>query len=114
MSRYYQRKPVNDDYETTDSISMKQVIKKIKDSEWAILYSPWCSYSKSALQLFKKKNITPTAIDIESISGSINEIQMGLAKDDSIGFPSNYSTRPMIFMNGKWLGGYRELNEYFS
>lgn len=105
---------INDNYETTDSLSIRDVIQKIKSYEWVILYSPWCGYSKSALSLFKNNKISPVTIDIENINGSINEIRTELHNHKSLQFPFDYSTRPMIFLNGKFLGGYQQLNEYLS
>jgi glutaredoxin len=110
----YRNKSINDYHEETDSVSIRSVIDKIKSNEWVILYSPWCGYSKAALQLFSSKKIPKVAIDIENINGSMNEIRSMLSRDSTIGFPYEYSTRPMIFNDGKWLGGYNELKEYLA
>lgn len=109
----YSYRSINQVYEGSDSYSLKQVIEMIKSKDYVILYSPWCGYSKSALALFKENGIQPDKIDIEKINGSMVEIRNQLAKDKSIGFPFEYSTRPMIFINGKFLGGYSELKNYF-
>jgi glutaredoxin len=110
----YSSRSINDTYESTDSLSIREVIQKIKSNEWVILYSPWCGYSKSALALFKSSKITPQTIDIENINGSMNEIRTELSNQKSLQFPFEYSTRPMIFLNGKFLGGYQELKDYLS
>jgi glutaredoxin len=96
------------------SLSLRNVIEKIKSNEWVILYSPWCKFSKDALALFKSSNITPSTIDIEHIDGSLNEIRTELSNQNSIQFPFEYSTRPMIFLNGRFLGGFQELKDYFE
>jgi glutaredoxin len=100
--------------EDNDLVSVKDVILKIKTKEYVILYSPWCSYSRSALGLFKNYGIVPEKIDIETVNGSINEIRSALSNDRNISFPSNFSTRPMIFHNGKFVGGYDELIDYLQ
>lgn len=114
IPRSYRPNNVNDMYEGTDSVSLKDMISSIKTNEWTILYSPWCGYSKSALQLLKSNKISHQAIDIENIHGSIVEIRTALSRDKTIEFPYDYSTRPMIFHNGKWLGGFTELKEYLG
>jgi glutaredoxin len=43
----------------------------------------------------------------------MNEIRMALSKDKTIQFPFDYSTRPMVFINGRFIGGYSELAEQF-
>jgi glutaredoxin len=95
--------------EDNDLVSLRDVISKIKTKEYVILYSPWCAYSRSALGLFKNYNIISEKIDIETVNGSINEIRSALANDKTISFPSDFSTRPMIFHNGNFVGGYDEL-----
>jgi glutaredoxin len=95
-------------------VGVRDVISKIKTKEYVILYSPWCAYSRSALGLFKKYNIIPEKIDIETVNGSINEIRTALANDKTISFPYQFSTRPMIFHNGKFVGGYDELIDYLQ
>ena len=94
-----------------DMISLSEVIQAIKSSEYVILYSPWCGYSKNALTLLNQNRIPYKSIDIENINGTMNEIRARLAKDKSIGFPESYSTRPMIFVNGKFIGGYADLKQ---
>lgn len=113
MSRM-QYRSINQVHESGDSsTSIKDVINKIKTSEYSILYSPWCGYSKAALALLKEQNISPQKFDIEKINGSMNEIRTALSNVKSIGFPFEYSTRPMIFVNGEFLGGYQELKNHF-
>ena len=94
-----------------DNLSVYDVLQMIKTSDCVILYSPWCGYSKKALSLLNKMKMNHKAIDIDHIEGSMNEIRMALSKDKTIQFPFEYSTRPMIFINGRFIGGYTELSE---
>lgn len=99
---------------SSKNIDLDQLIDTIKSSELVILYSPWCGYSKNALQLLNKNHISHTSIDIDDIGASMDGIRSRLAKEKSLGFPASYSTRPMVFINGKFIGGYNELRDRLS
>jgi glutaredoxin len=96
---------------SSKNIDLDQLIDTIKSSEVVILYSPWCGYSQKALQLLDKNKISHVSIDIDNIGGTMDGIRSRLAKEKSLRFPESYSTRPMIFINGKFIGGYRELSD---
>jgi len=93
------------------NIDLEQLVDTIKTSELVILYSPWCGYSKNALELLNKNHISHISIDIDHIGGTMDLIRSRLAKEKSLQFPKSYSTRPMIFINGKFIGGYSELRD---
>lgn len=103
-------------YSKSDSekIDLQDLIHTIKSSECVILYSSWCGYSKNALQLLNKSYIPHTSIEFDDIDATMEEIRSRLSKEKSIGFPSSYSTRPMIFVDGKFIGGYNELKDRLS
>lgn len=94
-----------------DNINLSELIQAIKENECVILYSPWCSYSKNALSLLNQHRISHSSIDLEKIDASMGEIRSRLAKEKSFKFPESYSTRPMIFINGKFIGGYNDLKK---
>jgi glutaredoxin len=100
-------------YTKSDSknIDLDQLVDTIKSSECVILYSPWCGYSKKALELLNKNHISHTSIDLDHIGATMDGIRTRLSKEKSIRFPSSYSTRPMIFVDGKFIGGYTELRD---
>ncbi len=100
-------------YSDNETLTIYDVVQTIKNSDCVILYSPWCGYSKKALTLLNKMKVNHKSIDIENIEGSMNEIRMALSKDKTIQFPFDYSTRPMVFINGRFIGGYSELAEQF-
>jgi len=93
----------------SDQINMTDLIHLIKNSDCVIMYSPWCGYSKNALKLLNDKHISHKSVDFDKINASMIEIRSQLSKDKSLKFPESYSTRPMIFMKGKFIGGYTDL-----
>jgi glutaredoxin len=96
------------------NLDLEDLVHTIKSSELVILYSPWCGYSKNALQLLNKNHISHTSIDFDHIGATMDGVRERLAKEKSIRFPASYSTRPMVFMNGKFIGGYNELRDQLS
>jgi glutaredoxin len=96
------------------NIDLDQLVHTIKSSELVILYSPWCGYSKNALQLLNKNHISHTSIDFDHIGATMDGVRERLSKEKSLKFPASYSTRPMVFMNGKFIGGYSELKDKLS
>lgn len=97
-----------------EGIELSDVIQIIKSNDCVILYSPWCGYSKKALSLLNQGHVPYMSIDIEKIDATMNEIRSRLARERGFKFPESYSTRPMIFMNGKFIGGYTELINLLS
>jgi glutaredoxin len=103
-------------YSSSDSelIPIDDIIKSIKNSQYVILYSSWCGYSRKALELLNQNKIKAKKYEIEDIQGTMNDIRSKLSKEKSLGFPSSYSSRPMIFMNGKFIGGYDQLSKKYK
>jgi glutaredoxin len=102
----------DDGYDSdSEKISIDKVIQSIKNKKYVILYSSWCGYSRRALQHFSSKGKKPLAIEIENIQGSIQDIRKRLASEKSFNFPYGYSSRPMVFIDGKFIGGYDELSK---
>ena len=97
-----------------ESISLNDVIRAIRNHHVVILYSPWCGYSRNAIQLLEKNYIDHVKIDLEKIDASLNEIRSKLAQDKNIKFDVNYSTRPMIFIDGVFRKGYDQLKEIIA
>ena len=104
--------PVEIGYSSSDSelMPLSQVSNTIKKNPCVILYSSWCGYSRNALELLKDKKKPTKKIEIEEIKGNMDEIRNYLSKEN-LGFPKSYSSRPMIFMNGKFIGGYDQLRK---
>jgi glutaredoxin-related protein len=97
-----------------DSISLNDVVRAIRNHPIVILYSPWCGYSRNAIQLLETNHLDHVKIDLEKIDASLNEIRTKLAQDKKIKFDVNYSTRPMIFINGVFRKGYDQLKNMIT
>jgi len=106
FSRGYSKKPKNE-----DRINVSDVIYLIQTEDCVILYSSWCGYSKSALNLLNESQIPYISVKIEDIDSSLDEIVSGLAKSGIKRFDGSHRTRPMIFVDGKFVGGYTELKK---
>ena len=80
-----------------------------------IFYSDWCGYSQNALKLFKKKKIKFKGYKIDKIKGNIKKlIELLTETKASTNFNCDHSTRPIIFYNGKFIGGYNELVKFIN
>lgn len=97
-----------------DSIKLSDLVSLIQMSDCIILYSDWCRYSQNALSLLNKKRVPHTSIEIDKIDASMDEIRSKIAKANIKGFDGSHSTRPMIFMGGKFIGGFTELEKLLS
>jgi glutaredoxin len=100
--------------EEDENISLSDVIRAIRNNYVVILYSPWCGYSRNAIQLLEKNYIDHVKIDLEKINASLNEIRLKLSQDKKIKFDVNYSTRPMIFIDGVFRKGYDQLKQILA
>lgn len=86
--------------------------KKVIDNQdkYVIFYSEWCGYSQKAIELLKEKNVSFKGYIIDKIKGNLHELLIALKKTSSItNFDIEHKTRPIIFKNGVFLGGYSEL-----
>lgn len=89
------------------------IINKIISADantYVIFFAYGCSYSEKALNFLRKNNLTFKGYNIDSIKGSLEKI-LGIFKQNAqlINFDINYRTKPLIFINGKFIGGYNEL-----
>lgn len=95
---------------------MNKYINEIVDSNnkngdyYVIFYSPWCSFSMKAMDLLRDRNIKHKSFIIDEISDDISELlKLFIENKDKLAFNTSHRTRPIIFKNGKFLGGYTEL-----
>lgn len=91
-------------------------IFEYKDSDIFILfYSPWCQYSKNAIELLKMKGLPFKGYNIDNIKGNIDKILYYLSKNkNATDFDDTHRTRPIIFHKGKFIGGYTDLVKYLD
>lgn len=91
---------------------MDKYTKKVLENQdkYVIFYSEWCGYSKKAVELLKNKGVPFKGYIIDKIKGNLKELTDHLKKTNSLtNFNIDYHTRPIIFKNGNFLGGYNEL-----
>ena len=93
---------------------MIKCVEKVKkhSDKIVIFYSSWCPYSRSAIDSAKKSNIPTKIYDIDSIPGNFDAIyKIFVERKEEVGFNPEHKTRPIIFMKGKFIGGYNELSK---
>ena len=92
------------------------ILKKITQPTdcYIIFYSNWCKYSLNALSLLRSRNACYKGYEIESIPGGMDYLLKLFNSTSELNFNPMHKTRPMIFYNGKFIGGYSELLNYGS
>ena len=76
--------------------------------KYVIFIKKECPYSKAAIKLIKSKKKRYIKIDVNEIGGKEKVIKI-LKKLKYIGKKIKHKTVPIIFENGKFIGGYEEL-----
>lgn len=103
-------------------VSISEVLKSIYQSDkntYVIIYSPWCRYSMSALSLLKtlkldNKSIIIKSYNIEDINMDFEKVKEILGNDNKIRNNQYHSTRPIVYNNNTYIGGYNDLVEYLK
>lgn len=89
----------------------KKIIKYSNDNMFIIFYNEWCGYSMRAIDLLKNKKQSFKGYKIDDMK----KILYFLNESSNItNFNKKHKTRPMIFKNGKFIGGLKELNKYLN
>jgi glutaredoxin len=96
--------------------SYNKYIDKIINNKniFTIFYSPHCYYSIKAIELLKKKKVIYKKYNLDNIGGLSYVINKIIKNKDLIYFDINHKTKPIIFYNGKFIGGYSNLFLYFN
>jgi glutaredoxin len=90
---------------------MTILLKIIKntDVDFILFYSEWCKYSMNAIKKLKTEGKKFKAYKIEKIG--MNKLLNNLVKiKDKIFFNEKHKTRPIIFKNSKFIGGFDSLD----
>jgi glutaredoxin len=74
--------------------------------KFTIYYAPDCKYCLLALELLRDKRANYTAIKIDDFPALLQKMR-GMV-------PSTHKTKPIIFHNGKFLGGYTDLAKFYG
>lgn len=87
-----------------------ELLYNAKNGEYTIFYVSYCPYCNSSLDLLKKNKLVYKAYDISKYGfAKLLNIFRTFKNDQIINFNINHTTKPIIFFNGKFLGGYTEL-----
>ena len=95
-------------------------IKNSHDVEYIIFYmnTEYCPYSNNAIKLLKQYKKSFKGYCVKDPSKNIDKKQdlINCLKNTSkyTGFDNSYNTLPIIFHNGKFIGGYDQLKSYIN
>lgn len=91
----------------------QKILKKIKNSPfntYVIFYTADCNYCQRALDLLRAKKLSYKGYDIDNIRGGLSFLLELFNKNRSkIKFNPYHRTKPLIFINSSFLGGYDDL-----
>lgn len=102
------------------SDSINSIIRKITTAQkntFIIFFTYGCHYSEKALELLRNNKLPYKGYDINKINGRLPhllDIFNNIKYKKIISFDSNHTTKPIIFLNGKFLGGMSELAKYLE
>jgi len=89
------------------------IIKKIIDADtdtFVIFFIYECPYSMKALDFMKDRNLKYKGYNINSINGGMSRLLQILNQNASmINFDPKHKTKPIIFVNGQFVGGFQDL-----
>jgi glutaredoxin len=85
-------------------------IKTAPKDTYVIFYVKECPYCQNALALLEKSGVNCKGYNIHDIKGDMLALLSVLNTNaNEIGFDKGHKTKPIIFYNGKFIGGYTEL-----
>lgn len=91
------------------------IINKITGADantYIIFFVPTCRYSQLALQTLRNNNLSYKGYDIGEITGGMPELLRVLNKNAALfQFDTDHKTKPIIFFNGKFIGGADDLSD---
>jgi glutaredoxin len=101
----------------TASTKLDKYHKKIqnKDVEFIVFYKnlDMCPFSNEAINLLKKKQKSFKAYCVDDSAKGVDKrdelLRYLIQHKNMTGFDVNHKTLPIIFKNGKFIGGYTEL-----
>lgn len=97
---------------------MHPIIDKIINANkntFVIFFVSDCGYSQSALQLLRQNKLAYKGYDISKIDGGMSELLSVLHNNSQkIAYDINHITKPIIFFNGKFIGGYDKLFNFIN
>lgn len=92
------------------------IIQKIIGADqgtYVLFYVPECPYCQNALGLLRAKSLPYKAYNINNINGNMNRLLKVLGTNSVLtGYNTYHTTKPLIFVNGQFVGGYDDLVRY--
>jgi glutaredoxin len=97
-----------------DKTIIGKILNANKDT-YVIFFVDECPFCQQALSLLRSKNVQYKGYNIHDINGDMPYLLEVLRKNaDLIGFNTSHHTKPIIFYNKKFIGGYDELVKLFK
>ena len=94
------------------------IINKIltaDDNTYVIFFVYECPYCRRALEMLRKYNIKYKGYNINDIKGGMPELLQVLNSNaEIIGFNTSHRTKPIIFLNKKFIGGSDDLAKHLE
>lgn len=94
------------------------IISKITNAPfdtYVIFFTPNCIYSIKALELLRSAKVPYKAYDINDLPGGLYRlIFIFNCHSNDIRFDSNHTTKPLIFYNHQFIGGYNQLIKFIN
>lgn len=95
--------------------SIIKKIKQVPENTFVIFFINGCPYCENALKLLREKNVKYKGYNIDEINGTMSKLLKILNQNaDIINYNKNHTTKPIIFYNGKFIGGFNELNKLLN
>ena len=89
-----------------------EIIEKINNNPgyYVMFYSPGCKYCDDSLKLLRDSNVNYKGYNIDKIPGEKAYVMdVFLRNKESLQYKPEFKTKPFIFLNGKFIGGFNEL-----
>lgn len=76
--------------------------------EWMIYGANWCGFCRRAHNIIKSKKVDYEYVQVDKYGGP------SIVRDKFRDLIGDYHTIPLVFHNGKFIGGCNELKKYYS
>lgn len=90
-------------------------IINVNRGTFVIFFTYDCSYCQKALQLLRNRKVPYKGYNINRINGNMQNLLEVLDEYSYItDFNPNHRSKPIVFLNGKFIGGYNELSNILN
>jgi glutaredoxin len=88
--------------------------KILKNNTFIVFYEKTCPYCVAALDELRRTKSRYKGYEINNINLSFNQLLNIFKKHPELNFDPKHKTVPIVFYNGKFLGGYTELINFLD